>query len=244
MKRYNVDWEKTIEHIGFMLHGRTHKKNLCEAFSLDERQVQRKLSAATKKGLSISELLMLADYLGCELMDLIVMEEETYVMPELGWDKEWRTAEVEDRSVEEVNTSLKIHQEIRDSYEIRNLYELLLYLPLIEEEQLREVICRCYDNLECDKRHYIMSQMSYLHEQIPDCPAKRDADNYRNNVLRIKGHSGNNIYGFHDKNFNKHYYQNLKRYLRDGNSRLYASERMEKWIKMRESRKRRSDANG
>ena len=116
MKNYNVDWSKTIENIGFMLYDRTHKKNLSDAFNLDERQVQRKLSGSTKKGLTISELLMLADYLGCELMDLVVMEEDTYVMPNPNWDKNWRTAKVHDKSAEEVNDSLQISKEIKDSY--------------------------------------------------------------------------------------------------------------------------------
>ena len=182
MKNYNVDWNKTIENIGFMLYDRTHKKNFAEAFSLDERQVQRKLSASTKNGLTISELLMLADYLGCELMDLIVMEEDVYVMPDPEWNKEWRTVEMDDKTVEDVNDTLEYSKEIKKSYEIRNLYELLLYIPLIEEENLRDVVCRCYDNLEYDKRHYVMSQMSYLHKQIPDCKAKREADAYRDNV--------------------------------------------------------------
>ena len=36
MKNYNVDWSKTIENIGFMLYDRTHKKNLSDAFNLDD----------------------------------------------------------------------------------------------------------------------------------------------------------------------------------------------------------------
>lgn len=238
MKNYNVDWSKTIENIGFMLYDRTHKKNLSDAFNLDERQVQRKLSGSTKKGLTISELLMLADYLGCELMDLVVMEEDTYVMPNPNWDKNWRTAKVHDKSAEEVNDSLQISKEIKDSYAIRNLYELLLYIPLIEDERLRDVVCRCYDNLECNSRHYVMSQMSYLHKRIPDSPAKRDADAYRDNVLRVKGNPWNNKYGLYDKNFNMHYYQNLKRYYKEGNSGLYDSERTIKWKEAREERKK------
>ena len=238
MKNYNVDWSKTIENICFMLFDRTHKKNLSEVFNLDERQVQRKLSASTKKGLSISELLVLADYLGCDLMDLIVMEGETYIKPNLDWDKELKNREVQDKSKEEVNSSLEVSRAIKDSYEIRNLCELLLYIPLIEEEDLRDVVCRCFDNLEYNHRDYVMKQMSYLYKRIPDCPAKQGADNYRDNVLRVKGHPKNNMYGFYDKDFNKHYYKNLERYFKEGNSKLYAGERQKKWLEARESRKR------
>ena len=46
---YNVNWEKTSEHINFLLQGRTHKKNFSELFGVEGRAVQRKLSAAAKQ---------------------------------------------------------------------------------------------------------------------------------------------------------------------------------------------------
>lgn len=121
---YNVNWERTVEHINFLLQGRTHKKNFSELFGVEGRAVQRKLSATAKQELSISELMMLADYLKCDIMDLVICED----------------------------------------------------------------------------------------------------DAYRDNVLRVKGVPGNNLYGLHDKEYNKYYYANLQRYFEDGNSGLWSYE--------------------
>lgn len=221
---YKVDWEKTVENINFLLMGRTHKKNLSEIFGVEGRTVQRKISVAAKEELSISEFLMLADYLDCDVMDLVILESDLYVEPCPDWNDGWRKVEIEDKSSEEVKKTLDINRKIKESYEIRNLFEFLLYVPLFEEERLRDVVFRCAENLTYDHKHYVMSLLSRLYRSIPECGAKRDADAYRDNILRVKGAPGNNLLGFEDKNFYKYYYKNLERYLEEGNSDLWSSE--------------------
>lgn len=221
---YNVNWEKTIEHINFLLQGRTHKKNFSELFGVEGRAVQRKLSATAKQELSISELMMLADYFECDIMDLVIGEDDTYIGPSPDWKEGWRKIEVEDKSPEEVNHTLEFLNELKNGYEIRNIYEFILYLPLIEEERIRDMVIRCYGDLTYDRKPYIMEKLTMLYHSIPDCEAKRDADKYRDNVLRVKGDPRNNLYGLHDEEHMKYYYANLQRYYDEGNSGLWSYE--------------------
>lgn len=230
--KYDVDWAKTIEHINFLMQGRTYKKNFSELFGIEVRAVQRKLSVAAKQELSISELMMLADYFGCDIMDLVILEDEPYVEPSPDWKKGWRKIEVDDKSSEDVNHTLEFLNGLKNDYEICNLYEFLLYLPLIEEEWVRDMVFRCYEDLTYDRRPYVMSLLSNLYHKIPDCAAKCDADAYRDNVLRVKGAPGNNIFGWDDEEYNKYYHANLHRYLEEGNRGLwsydYRKEQIEK----------------
>lgn len=221
---YNVDWEKTVENITFMMQGRTYKKNFSELFGITERAVQTKISTDAKSELSISELLMLADYFECEIWDLVVLEDDTYIGPKCNWQKGWRKIEVEDTSQNDVKRTLEFLNKIEKSYEIRNLYEFFLYLPLIEEEYIRDMIMRLDGDLTYNRKPYIMHQLSKLYRNIPDCKAKREADNYRDNVLRVKGVPGNNLYGLYDEEYMKYYSSNLQRYFEEGNSKLWSGD--------------------
>ena len=73
---YNIDWEKTVENIKYLMLGRTYKKNFSRVFGVDVRAVQKKISTSAKTELSIRELMILADYFECDIMDLIILEGE------------------------------------------------------------------------------------------------------------------------------------------------------------------------
>ena len=225
MKNYNIDWDKTKEHIAFMIQGRTRKQNLVDILGVEVRQVQRKLSRKSKEVLGIRELLILADYLLCDVLDLLILEGEPYIGPMEGWEEEWRTVEVDNKTSIEVEKTLNIMREIKEAYPIRNMSELLLYLPLIEEEVVRAVVYRCAGNWSFDNKPYLMDQMAYLYRSIPESPEKQEADAYRDNVLRTKGYPKNNMFGWDDEEYFKNYDENLKRYLKEENSGLYDDER-------------------
>ena len=94
----------------------------------------------------------------------------------------------------------------------------------MEDERIRDMAIRCYGNLTYDRKAYIMEKLTMLYQSIPDCEAKRDADRYRDNVLRVKGDPRNNLYGLHDEAYMKYYYANLQRYYDEGNSGLWSYE--------------------
>lgn len=219
---YNIDWEKTVENIKYLMLGRTYKKNFSEVFGVDVRAVQKKISTSAKTELSIRELMILADYFECDIMDLIIIEGEKYNSPPSNWEDGWRKIEVEDKSCEDVIYTLDVLKKINEEYEIRNLSELLLYIPLIEEEVLRDAIRRCYGNLTYCSKDYVMQQLSFLYKSIPDCKAKREADEYRDKVLRVKGSPWNNLYEV--TNVDDYYYKNIERYRSEGNSKLWSYE--------------------
>ena len=54
---YNIDWEKTVENIKYLMLGRTYKKNFSRVFGVDVRAVQKKISTSAKTELSIRELM-------------------------------------------------------------------------------------------------------------------------------------------------------------------------------------------
>lgn len=230
---YRVDWERTVENINVLLQGRTYKKNFAELFGVEGRAVQRKISTAAKQELSISEFMMLADYFGCEILDLVIFEGEVYTPPSSDWKEGWREIEVEDKNPKEVTYTLETLKKIKEKYEIRDIYEFLLYLPLIEEENLRDVVVRIDGDLTYDRRAYIMKQLTWLYQSIPECEAKHDADKYRDNVLRVKGAPGNNPFGLQDAVYNKYYDANLRRYLEEGNSGLWSYEQKKEEIEKR-----------
>ena len=230
---YDIDWEKTIEHIRFLLEGKTHAKNFSEAFGVSERAAEYKLRSPRKSELSLKELLILSDYFECDVKDLIVLVGEEYEGPAMDGIDSVPKNEMQDKSSQEVINRLEFCRQWRETNEIRDLYEFLLYLPLIEDVNLRDVVYRCYGNLEWSERYYAMSQLNYLYKSIPDSPAKDDADKMRDNMLRVKGHPGNNLYGAGDKEFNKHYFENLVRYVREGNVGLYSEDNWNKWIEKR-----------
>lgn len=223
---YDINWEKTIEHIRFLLRGRTCAKYFSDIFGVSERAAEYKLMSPFKSELSIKELVILARYFRCDILELLVFEGEPYIAPEYDDTGTIAKEEIENTSAEEVNKTVDALRKIDESYEIRDLYELLLYLPLIDEAGLRDVICRCSGNLEWHQRDYVKRQLTYLYKQIPESPQKRYADGYRDNVLRVKGHPGNNLYDLHENNYKKEYRSNLKRYRQEGNKDLYKGKSM------------------
>lgn len=184
MKSFNVDWEKTFANIKFLLNGRTYIGCFSEAFSLSVRSVQHKLSSNNKSGLSVGELAIIARYLGCDILDLVVFETDAFVAPD---EEALKMVIPEHPSASDVAGAIQTKEEKYMNYPIRNLYEFLLYLPLIEEDNLRDVVFRSYGNLNVDMRHYLLNQLSYLYREIPDTPQKAFADFCRDHDLRVKG---------------------------------------------------------
>ena len=218
---YDVDWERTTEHIRFLLSGRVHAKYFSEIFDVSERAAEYKLLSSSKSELTIRELVILARYFRCDILDLLVFVGEAYVEPEHNDMEKFVKVKTQDTSAKEVNRVIDMFKNLDKSYEVRDMYELLLYLPLIEEEELRDVVFRCFGNLEWNRRDYVKSQLTYLYNQIPECPEKKYADGYRDNVLRVKGHPDNNLYDLLESKYSKEYWENIKRYRQEGNERLY-----------------------
>lgn len=179
---YSVDWGKTCENISFRLEGRARKKDFAPIFHICERAVQKKLA---RNPLSIEELATIARFLGCDILDLLVFESDNYVPPQSY--KLSKKDPVEHSTSEEILNCIRFHEELESSYEIVNLYEFLLYLPMIQQERLEDVLWRINGDFVDGRRDYIREQLNYLHRTIAEGPAKQYADNYRNNVLRAKG---------------------------------------------------------
>lgn len=221
--KYKVDWIKTKENINFLLHSKTHKNKLAEAFCLGERTVQVKLQESSS-GLLVDELVLLACYLECNMEELLVFTDDKYIGPEKGWKNKWHQCDVEDEDQEQVKKRLELNIKRKESYPIRDLAEFMLYLPLINERELRDVSFRCYERLTYDQRDYLMKQMEYLYDSIPESDAKREADAYRDNILRVKGAPGNNTYSFREPNFNRSYKEKFKNYSRERKFSLWSLE--------------------
>ena len=215
MQSFNVDWSKTIENIKFLLAGRTYTGNLSDAFSLSVRAVQRKLSSKNKSGLSIEELAIVARYLRCDIWDLVVFETDPFFAPNTEEIKKYPW--VEHRSPEDVTRSLLVSDGDYIDFPIRDIYEFLLYLPLIDEQWLRDVVYRCYGNYGPMQRDYIMNQLGFLYNSIPESPEKAYADYCRDNELRAKG---DKTVLFDSMDGESEYWSNLFRYRSNGNSGL------------------------
>lgn len=209
---YEVNWKKTIENITFRLCGKAHANGFAEAFCICEKAVQNKLSPTNKAKLNISELAILARFLRCDIMDLLVFEDDQYLRPYE--ELLTLTGPVEHGTAEEVNETVQFYEKLDEQYEIRDVYELLLYLPLINENTLRDVVYRCYGNLAESGREYVKKQLSYLYHTITTSPEKEYADAYRDGVLRVKGDTSRSEI---DETFSQQYWVNLDRYRREGN---------------------------
>lgn len=178
---HTVNWTKTCINISNRLSNQIWEKDIAPLIHLSERQVQHKL---TGHPLTIDELYIFASFLGCSIDDLIVFDHDEFVEPERSY--------VTKRTSMEISTTIEIDKVIyfnilrKQNCEIQNLAEFLLYLHLIPEHALRDVVFRCYGNLYFSQQYFVM-QMNYLYKTIPDNKAKEFADSYRNNVLRVKG---------------------------------------------------------
>lgn len=208
---YEVNWQKTIENITFRLCGKAHANGFAEAFCICEKAVQNKLNPTNKAKLNISELAILARFLRCDIMDLLVFEDDQYLCPHE--ELLTLTGPVEHGTAEEVIETVQFYEKLDEQYEIRDVYELLLYLPLINEKILRDVVYRCYGNL-AENREYVKKQLSYLYHTITNCPEKEYADAYRDGVLRVKGDTSRSKI---DETSSEQYWVNLDRYRREGN---------------------------
>ena len=211
---HKIDWIKTKENINFLLHSKTHKNKLAEALGLGVRAVQIKLQESSNR-LFVDDLVVLADYLECNMEELLIFEDDKYIGPDKGWKNKWGKVEVDDEDKEQVKKRLESNRKRKESYPIRDLAEFMLFLPLINERALRDVTFRCYEMLTYDHRHYLMTQLEYLYRCIPEGGAKREADEYRDNIVRVKGAPVNNVYSLTKADFNKAYKEKLKNYPRE-----------------------------
>ena len=177
-----VNWEKTCANISNRLSGLAWEKDFAETLYLNARSLQHRLNGHP---LPIEELYAFASLFGCSIEDLIVFEHEDFVEPER-FDAPKRTP-MELSTVLEIGNMIDNNARHDRSCEIKNLYEFLLYLPLMPQETLHDVVFRCDGNLSSFNRYYLADQMNYLYKTIPDGPAKSYADSYRDNVLRVKG---------------------------------------------------------
>ena len=164
--------------------GKTTANNFDKIFEVVPRAVQEKLNSEKKVELSISELAILSRYLQCDIDDLIIFEGDNSINIPLS-TKEKQTLGI-DTSPEDVINTIKMNEQIDFKYQIKNIYEFLLYLPLMDESILKDIVFRCVGNLNT-QRDYVKKQLNYLYKKIPDSPAKTYADFYRDNVLRFKG---------------------------------------------------------
>ncbi len=125
-----------------------------------------------------------------------------------------KSPSVDDRTPEDVTSSLLCFDEEYMKFPIRNVYELLLYLPLIDEKLLQDVVYRCYGNYGPTQRDYVMHQLSFLHRSIPESPEKSYADYCRDNELRVKG---DRPFQFDSVNGESEYWSKLYSYRNTGN---------------------------
>lgn len=187
MAECEVDWVRTKENINSKLNRLVYKNALSEQFFLGDRTLQRKLNPRDKAKPSIGELVMISRFLQCELEDLIVLQGDPYInQPHMDFDK---ATNPEMKTPEAVKEYIALVERGNSKREIRNLNEFLLYLPLIDEDIVRNTVFRCYGNLAFEHRNYVRSQMNYLYKSIQESPEKRFADWYKDNVLRVKGDS-------------------------------------------------------
>lgn len=213
VNKYEVDWFKTKENIKSRLKGKVHHSCFSELFSYSVRDAQRKLQPGDPTELTIGEIVIIAKYLCCDVLDLIVLNSDSYISPMQEYINCWE--KVEHNTPEKLKESFRLQEKLDESIAIRDVYELLLYLPLVDDEILRDVVFRCWGNLHSNNREYIRKQLSYLHRTIASCPEKEYADSYRDNVLRIKGDP---IHTTFDNQHSKEYFYNLLRYRYEGNS--------------------------
>lgn len=209
----NIDWERTLENIEFQL--RTYKKNFSLAFNLEARTVQWRLSPSEKSELSIEQLVLLADYFDCDIMDLLIFDDDQYEGPSEEEKKEKKA--IEEKNENEVMDVIELHRQKKKDSAICDIDELLLYLPLVPKEQWTDMIWRCCW-MACTEKDFIKSQMSIIYRNIPDSQEKRAADYIRDNILRVKGHTRPDV----PDEIYADYYRALEQYIiREYGSNVY-----------------------
>lgn len=200
-----VDWEKTSINIKNRLSGVVRSKTFSEIFHLSEEAIYAKLRG---NKLEIDELYVFATFLNCSIEDLIVFTDESFIEPFI--QKVSTRENVEYSSAEEVSHTIDIFSDWFKQCDIRNLQEFFLYLPLMNTQALQDVTFRCFGNLTVKDRFYFLNKINYLYNSIDESPAKKYADQYRDEVLRVKGDGD---IAFHPDELNEfHYYQSLLLY--------------------------------
>ena len=179
---HTVNWEKTCLNIKNRLSSLTHMKNMAPIMCLSERQIQHKLSG---QHLSVEELYIFASFLKCSIEELLIFEDDEFIIPE----RYPATTQslLEYSSPTEIAEHINFNAQKKSNYDIQNLKEFFLYLPLMNSDILNDVAFRCYGNLSYHNNDYFYIQMQCLYRSIPDTPAKQFADSYKNDVLRKKG---------------------------------------------------------
>ena len=202
---FAVDWEKTTTNIKNRLSGIVRTKTFSEIFQLSEEAVYAKLRG---NKLEIDELYTFVMFLNCTIDDLLVFSGEDFVEPPIQKISTRDCAEYS--SASEVSDAISAFTNWYKDCEIRNLQEFFLYLPLMDISALHDVCFRCYENLTINDRFYFLNKVNYLYHSIDETPAKKYADQYRNEVLRVKGDAKQSF--IPNKTDELHYYQMMLLY--------------------------------
>lgn len=179
---HSVNWNKTCINVSNRLSKFVWEKDLAHIVHLSERQVQNKL---TGHPLTIEELYIFSSLLDCSIEDLLVFDHDEFVEPERAHVT--KHTEMELSTIVKIGNIIDLNAQHKRNCDIQNLAEFLLYLPLMPEYALCDVVYRCDDNLSSYDRYYLYTQMNHLYKTIPCDAAKEYADSYRDQVLRVKG---------------------------------------------------------
>ena len=176
-----IEWDRTTENIRFLMHGKLDLEGCARLLGIDEKYVLEKLQVPNKTRLTLTEVNQIAFYLQCDIADLLVFKSDDYVKPT---DK--MLARISEEGIDPLDM-VKFYEQWYLEQEIRDIYEFILYLPLVEENVLRDVVFRCGGDVDISRRGYIKGMLNYLYRTIRRTPEKEYADAYRDRVLRTKG---------------------------------------------------------
>lgn len=189
-----IDWEKTAQNIKMHFAGKAAAKSFDEILHISPRTAQAKFQSGR---FNIEELYQIADIAGCSIDDLLVFEDDLFVPPE----PEEITSSPSDKPDMEDSAAIKRYNDLivqeHVHEEIRDLYEFLLYLPLIETKQLKDTLMAIMGGVSVPYRPYILKRLTGLYKAIPESPAKTYCDRYRDLVLRGKGNAELNFIRFY-----------------------------------------------
>lgn len=183
-KNYNspkIDWDRTVENIRCLMHGKLDLEGCTRLLGIDEERVLEKLQVQNKTRLTLTEVNQIAFYLQCDIVDLLVFKSDDYVKP-----ADEMLEMISDEGSDPLDM-VKFYEQWDQEQEIRDIYEFILYLPLVEENVLRDVVFRCGGDVDISRRGYIKGMLNYLYRTIRRTPEKEYADAYRDRVLRTKG---------------------------------------------------------
>lgn len=183
-KKYNspkIDWDRTVENIRYLMHGKLDLEGCTRLLGIDEERVLEKLQVQNKTRLTLTEVNQIAFYLQCDIVDLLVFKSDDYVKP-----ADEMLEMISDEGTDPLDM-VKFYEQWDQEQEIRDIYEFILYLPLVEENVLRDVVFRCGGDVDISRRGYIKGMLNYLYRTIRRTPEKEYADAYRDRVLRTKG---------------------------------------------------------